>query len=325
MSVQDSGSPDYSTIDRRMLVRLSAAALAGLAVPGIARAQGVRPAPEVLHSAPTGTFFENLEAQADGSVLFTSYFAKEILRWSTQGISTFAKLNAHPVDLVSLQGEVVVTAHGAPFTSGPDFVKSMRIIRLGLDGKVRSTQPADKARFLNGVIADGTGAVLIADSLAGMVWSQRLGSTTLEPFLTNEVLKPVVAKEGEFALGVNGIKIHNGYLYISNSSTTTLHRVALVGGKPSGVIETVAKFAGIDDFAIADDGRIFVATHRNDVVMRRSDGTIEVLADQKAEGATAVAFGLGPSAGALFVTTTGGLFAGLKADANLIRISVPKR
>lgn len=283
------------------------------------------PPPEVLHSEPTGAFFENLEAQDDGSVLFTSYFAKMILRWSPSGATTFAKLDVHPVSFVSRSnGGLVVVGHGTPFTSGPDFVKSMRLLQLGPTGETESNAIIESARFFNGMSRLDETTLLIADSIAGKVWSHRDGTGSVEPYLTDPLLAPLAKKAGDFALGANGIKVHDGFLYVSNSSTTSLYRVALSGGKPSGLLETFATFHGIDDFAFADDGRLFVATHRNDIVMRSLDGSVRVIANEKAEGATAVALGRGPSTGFLFVTTTGGLFAGLTANANLLRLAIPR-
>ena len=283
----------------------------------------VKGVPEVLATYPTGTFLENLEAQPDGSILFTSYFAKQILRWTPAGNVTFATLNVHPVDFVTTTRGVIVAAHGKPFNSGSDFVETMQIVLLDADGGVRSTTAVSEARFLNGMIPFEAGRFLIADSLAGVVWAYEQGNSEVTPWLSHEALKPVTGPNGEFALGANGIKIFRGHLYFSNSSTTTLYRIRLEGADPAGEVETVAKLNGIDDFAIEESGRIFAATHRNEIVMIDTQGRVTVIADKQTEGATAVAFGLGPSAGHLFVTTTGGLFAGLKANANLLRMPVP--
>lgn len=310
---------------RRIFLTTTGVIIMTGSMPQSSPAQSVLPPPEVLHSAPTGAFFENLEAQDDGSVLFTSYFAKTILRWSPSGITTFATLDVHPVSFASrVGGGIVAVGHGAPFTSGPDFVNSMRLLRIDAAGKTEASVAVPNARFFNGMTRlDGT-TLLIADSLAGVIWAHRAATGAVEPYLTDPLLAPVPKTAGEFALGANGVKVHDGHLYVSNSSTTSLYRVALSAGKPSGSLETVATFHGIDDFAFAEDGRLFVATHRNDVIMRSPDGSVRVIADQKAEGATAVALGRGPSAASLFVTTTGGLFAGLKADANLLRLPIPK-
>lgn len=292
---------------------------------GPSAAQSVISSPEVLHRAPTGAFFENLEAQNDGSILFTSYFAKAILRWSPSGVTTFATLDVHPVSFVSRAGGgLVAVGHGAPFTSGPAFVNSMRLLRIDAEGKTEASAAAPNARFFNGMTRVDEGTLLIADSLAGVIWVHRAGTGAVEPYLADPLLAPMPKTAGEFALGANGIKVHGEHLYISNSSTTSLYRVKLSAGKPSGALEMVATFNGIDDFAFADDGRVFVATHRDDVVMRSPDGSVRVIVNEKAEGATAVALGRGPSTGSLFVTTTGGLFAGLKADANLLRLPIPK-
>lgn len=315
---------DWHAVTRRKFLAASGVIVMTGSMPQSSTAQVVVPPPEVLHSAPSGAFFENLEAQDDGSILFTSYFAKTILRWSPSGVTTFATLDVHPVSFVSRAGGgLVVVGHGVPFTSGPDFVKSMRLLRIDAIGKIEASAAVPNARFFNGMTRLDEATLLIADSLAGVIWAHRAGTGAVEPYLADPLLAPMPKTAGEFALGANGIKMHDGFLYVSNSSTTSIYRVALSVGKPSGPLERVATFNGIDDFAFADDGRLFVATHRNDVVMRSPDGSVRVIINQKAEGATAVALGRGPSARYLFVTTTGGLFAGLKADANLLRLPIP--
>jgi len=311
----------HATLTRRSLIAAGAAGL--LARPAVAQ-RSTAP-PEVLATYPTGTFLENLEAMADGSVLFTSYFDRRILRWTPQGVTVFAELDVHPVDFVTLPDGMLVAAHATPLTAGPAFVTSMRIVRLGADGRARESRAAPHARFLNGAILAPDGRMLIADSLAGVIWAYSEVGGRLEPIWSDDALLPVNARPGEFALGANGIKLAGGHLYVSNSSTASLLRVRFADGAPAGAVETVARFSGIDDFAIAADGRIFVATHRTDVVMREAGGRTTVLIAERAEGATAVAIGRGPSAGFLFVTTTGGLFAGLRENANLLRIPLPAR
>jgi sugar lactone lactonase YvrE len=269
--------------------------------------------PEILASFPNGTFLENLEPQPDGSVLFTSYMDRKILRWSEAGVAVFAELPAHPTSLVTLPSGIWVAAHGASFAAGTEFTATMRLLELAPDGTLRRTITAPQARFLNGAIALNSGALLVADSLAGCVWRLDVDTASLSPFVADAALQP----RGEgFALGANGIKIAGDWLFVSNTSARTLYRVALSGGVP----EVFATFSGIDDFAVAPDGAVYVATHGTEVVRRGADGAIDVLVSEHAEGATAVAFGLGPQQGWLFVTTTGGLFAGFKAEAHLLRV-----
>jgi len=301
------------------MLALAAASIA--LAPHSVRAQASARA-DILTSLPTGAFFENLEPQADGSVLFTSYFSRQILRWSPSGVSVFAELGAHPVDLISIDGGFLVTAHGAPFTSGPSFTGTMAVLRLDSTGRTVGRVEAPQALFLNGIARLEGDLMLIADSLAGTIWAYGIAGGTLTPWNRADQLKPV-ASPGEFALGANGLQISGDFVYVSNSSTKTLMRGRLSAGRTVEAFETLGTFTGIDDFAVAENGRIFIATHGTTVILREPDGRVAVVIDRDAEGATSVAFGRGPSAGSLFITTTGGLFAGLKANANLLRVALP--
>lgn len=277
--------------------------------------------PELLASFPSGTFLENLEAQADGGIWFTSYLHRELHRWSPEaGLLPALPLPAHPTDLVSFADARVVAAHGKGFREGEDFVSSMRVLVLAPDGTVRDTIPAPDARFFNGVERLDETRVLIADSLAGTIWVFDRARASLAPWLTHDTLAPH-GEPGGFALGANGVKRRSQAVWFSNTSTKTLFRVAIDGqGHAAATPEAVATFDGIDDFTLAPDGSVYVATHRNDLHRRDPAGQVSVLADRHCEGATAVAIGRGPSAGFLFATTTGGLFAGLKEPAHLLRL-----
>jgi hypothetical protein len=72
---------------------------------------------ERLATFPNGTFLENMLAEADGSVLYTSYFARQVRRWTPSGgMQAPLAIDAFPVSLArTADGRLVVVAHTTTF------------------------------------------------------------------------------------------------------------------------------------------------------------------------------------------------------------------
>lgn len=97
-------------------------------------------------------------------------------------------------------------------------------------------------------------------------------------------------------------------------------------------MEVVAEELHTDDFAFAESGTTYIATHPAQTVMRlHPDGRRETIAgpDEGAVGCTACAFGRGgEDRKSVYVTTTGGLlypYRGEIQDAKLLRLMVGER
>ena len=167
-----------------------------------------RPAePVVLASFPSGTFLENGEIDADGTLFFTSYLDRRIYTLKPGGTPTvWAELQVHPVALLLGPDAVIVSAHGQPFTAGPGFTRTQQIVTLGRDGSPRRSVPVPEARFLNGMTR-AAGGVLIADSIAGAavppVTSTLNVSSAKEVGSTTLVARTVIAAVPENAPGVS--------------------------------------------------------------------------------------------------------------------------
>ncbi|OBV10968.1 hypothetical protein I603_1376 [Erythrobacter dokdonensis DSW-74] len=78
----------------------------------------------------------------------------------------------------------------------------------------------------------------------------------------------------------------------------------------------------VDDFAIAGDGSIYLATHGDTIMRAQADGTLTTVLPTGGDGSTAVAFVPGDPA-SLYVLTTGGLLEGAGRPARLLRIALP--
>jgi sugar lactone lactonase YvrE len=268
---------------------------------------------------PSGTFLENLVVLPDGRVLFTSYFARRVEMWGPGGHTTFAETPFHPVSLGLLpDGRIALTGHGVPFLQGPAALRGTNALALlSPEGRVVARHAVPDAVFLNGTLVRPSGEMLVVDSALGRVWA--LGADgAARVWLDHAALAPSEARPG--IPGANGIKAAGGDLLLSNSASGMLLRLA--AGSPTAEPRGVARFPGIDDFAVLPDGTVWAATHGSALArLRPGASEPEAFAVPGLEGNTAVL--PVPGAAALYVLGTGGLAEGGRGEAMLARFDLP--
>jgi hypothetical protein len=301
-------------------LNLSAAACAAITLAWPVAAETAR----VLAEFPPGTFLENLTVGADGAVVATNYFARTLERIGPDDqVGTFATLDVHPVSILPDGDGWIVAAHGEAFTSGPGFTQTQMILRLDATGREVSRTPAPGALFLNGLVRLPDGRVLVADSIAGTIWQVSGAGEAPVAWLQDPFLAQPADMAG-FQPGANGLKLHDGALFVSNSARGALARVELAAdGAAAGGAETVLEPGGIDDFWIAADGTVTVATHGETLVSIAPDGGIVTLLAEGCDSCTAVAPRQGPEGPEWVVLTTGKLLEGGGLPARVL--AVPAR
>ncbi|MFE7028664.1 hypothetical protein ACFU9Y_00005 [Streptomyces sp. NPDC057621] len=131
----------------------------------------------------------------------------------------------------------------------------------------------------NGLALDEHGKHLyITDSVLGTVWTVPVTGGTPTAWSTAPELAPVGF------LGVNGAKVRDGALWVTNLDRGTLLRIPIRPGNRAGTPQVRASdpdLAGIDDFAFTGHGDDVLATLNttNRVVLIRSDGTRTTVLD----------------------------------------------
>jgi hypothetical protein len=272
-------------------------------------------------SYPAGTFLENLAAAPGGKLLITSYFDRTLLSWDGAGAPVaLATLEFHPVGVLVREDGIVLTAHGKSFAEGPAFTQTNAFVILGPDGDMIRTIPVPDALFLNGLVEVAPGIILAADSLAGRIWQLDLASGAVTEWLADPLLATDPAATGQ-SPGANGLKIHDGWLYVSNSSRQALYRVGLDGATAAGPLEPFAATGPIDDFAFLADGTIAAASHGATLIGIDARGKVSTLLAEGCDGCTSV-LPFGP-AGDLVVLTTGNLLDGGTDEARIFALAAP--
>jgi hypothetical protein len=271
-----------------------------------------------IASYPAGTFLENLAEGSDGALLVSSYFDRQLLSWNGSGAPVpLARLDVHPVGVLVVEEGIVLTAHGLSFAEGAAFTKTNSFVILSPAGDVVRRIPAPDARFLNGLLEVAPGRILAADSLAGRIWQLDLASGEVTEWLADPLLATDPNATGQ-SPGANGLKIHDGWLYVSNSSRQALYRVVLDGARPGGAVEAFAMTGPIDDFAFLADGTIAAASHGAALIGIDGAGTVTTLLASGCDGCTSV-LPYGPE-NDLVVLTTGNLLEGGQDSARIFAL-----
>jgi sugar lactone lactonase YvrE len=133
-----------------------------------------------------------------------------------------------------------------------------QVMVLDKSGAATAIIPGQKG-LLNGIAPAGRGLYVIADSTASTIWQLDPARKRLEPWLKDDALAPA----GTFPIGANGIKVHNGWVYVSVSGRDAIYRVQMgTDGRAKGALSQFAHAPGLfpDDFDIAKDGTIYLST-----------------------------------------------------------------
>ena len=140
----------------------------------------------------------------------------------------------------------------------------------------------------NGIARSPDNDLLVADSI-GRIWRIAPdGRSTV--WLQHDLLagRPYI---GKFP-GANGIQIWNDAAYVTNSDLALMLRIAIKPDGTAGAPVILAEDIGGDDFAIDDEGSLYITTHPFNAVVKldaRGNRTIVGAADQGVIGPTAAA------------------------------------
>jgi hypothetical protein len=267
---------------------------------------------------PAGTFLENVAPDPDGqSWLVTSPSDQAVYRVSPSGsVTVAAQFDRTPTGIVAHPVMGTLSAVG---TQGQPDWQLYRITAAG-------AQPVCALPDVlggNGMTWSGD-RLLVADSARSVIVAVDVTAGTADIWLQHPLLTPGDAHSP--LPGINGLDTHAGWVVMSSSDRGMILRVPAASTQPAEDLEVLAQQLVGDDFAIAPDGRIFIATHTyHSVLCLYPDGHRDDIADHTdgVAGPTAVAIADQP-APTLYVTTTGGLLSppdGHVEPARLLRVN----
>ncbi|KAK1750494.1 hypothetical protein QBC47DRAFT_393582 [Echria macrotheca] len=263
---------------RRLLSLLALGYSLSLASP----TQAVR-APKVteLLKFPNATRIENFNVLPNGHLLVTTLSSSDVFTVDPDAPSP------QPEKVVTLEGSkllfgVTPLANGLYAISGgaasaiPNRYEDSKIHIISLASKsaIDSISVPD-VEFLNGLVTlpKRPHVILGADSFGGRI--VRIDTHTRETTIAwaHESLGWGTNSTG-FQLGVNGIRIRDGYLYFSNARLGTFSRIRIDDdGKIIGKPKVIAYLPGLedgahlfDDFDFDREGNAYVTAHPSSLV-----------------------------------------------------------
>ncbi|KAF2270928.1 hypothetical protein CC78DRAFT_6319 [Lojkania enalia] len=277
------------------------------------------PSLETLATLPL--WIENVVVRANNKLLLTTLGTATIYTFDP----SFPSQNAtHLVTIPDANGlvgiaeispDVFITAAGTWNFSTGDIISSASIWRVDLRKnapEARLVVTVPESNLLNGVAAlpGCNNAVLVSDTFAGIVYKINVKERNYEPVIQDPLFAPPDAVP---SLGVNGIRIHGGYLYFVNSDQGLFGRVPISRtGHATGNTEVLFRINAtettyMDDFAIDGLGNVYIATHPNILYVLDRYGKVKTVLDRtELNEPTSAVFGRGRAKDRLYVTTGSG-------------------
>lgn len=284
----------------------------------------------VVYQFTNPNWIENIAVRSNGELLLTVLTTPELyqLRGAqspsprVELVHSFPNINGLTGIAETTEDTFIVVGGNSsgPGVGVPGTSSVWEVKLSGRQPRVAKVVDIPEAVFLNGAVTNpfNRNEVLIADSSLGKVFKVNVKEKKHEVAIEVPELAPPA--NAPLPLGVNGVHIHNGFLYWSNTMLSKLFSVRInkngivaVGAK----VETVATLASstLDDFAFDRTGTLWVTTNGNDTVVAVfPNGRSVVVEGSRSEltvaGATAAAFGRTPKdSGILYVVTSGALAA----------------
>jgi len=300
---------------------------------------------------------ENLAVRGDGSILVTAAPHKEL--WYVPPadaagpagpvlLHTFDQLAA---GIVETEPDVFYISTSDSYPTHESFLRRLDLRHWNPGQPVRAEAVlkfGDPAGGLNGSCLLAPAVILLADSVAGLIWRVDLpagdGRATARIWLKDDSMaydpdSPLVPPQP----GVNGVRYarQTGYLYYTSTAQKLFMRVPVDPGThdPAGPPELVASGAMADDFCLDEDaGVAYLTTHRQNTIDRvplqpGGNGARQIVAgepfDEQLVGPSGAAWGRRPGdyGRIAYITTDGGLIAPPTDDivrpARLLRAELP--
>lgn len=307
----------------------------------------VRPV-KTIYEFSQNYFLENIAIRPNGGVLVTVHNRNELVyvdpHYPPQSkpapAAVVYRFDAGVSGIVEVEHDQFYVSVGNIGKQGSYGVYRVDMSGFASDSHGNVTSNADikkvatvpDALFLNGsaLLSREKGIILLADSIVGAVFALDVKSGKVDTWLKDRQLEKVT--ENPMMPGVNGIKIHKGHLYLSNTDTKKFLRVELLSNTIAGKVEIVQEKLNVDDFAFDEDGSAYLTTHVYESVVKLDgiDGKRSTVAgglgDIVCAGTTAAAFGRTErDRSGLYVTTHGGMSYRDQSDvgpARLLRVEI---
>ncbi len=232
---------------------------------------------------PSKYFLENLTVRSDNSVLVTAMNYKELWYVPPQSgdgevmpalMHTFDQLTT---GIVELEPDVFLILTSNLYTTHESFAHRLDLREWQPVSPIKPQllcQFPKEARALNGCCLIAPGVVLVADSMASLIWRMDIENgrePAIRIWLEHESMGYYPGKMKPEQPGVNGIRYasRSNYLYYTATAKKLLMRVKADPQTfdPVGAPELVVAGRMGDDFCMDEDAEvIYLTTHRQNTI-----------------------------------------------------------
>jgi sugar lactone lactonase YvrE len=265
----------YRHIALLSVIALAGFATAQVAVPAFASTSPLSDAREVAHFDVNALQQpENITLEHGGAADVTFNRARQVARIGTDGsVTILATLPAPATGTATVSG--IVRGKDGSLYVNDNAGSQSGIWRIAAGGGTPVQVVAlPDVKVVNGLALDQAKDTLYAtDSSSGTVWKVSLHSGTASVWAQGAEFEPSTVGSG---FGANGIKVHDGAVWVSNTDKGTLLRVPIGAHGAAGAVTTVAQgLTAIDDFAFTGDGDTVLAAQNfvSQVSLVHPDGT----------------------------------------------------
>ena len=236
---------------------------------------------------PQYCFLENLAVRADGSILVTAALQQEL--WyvpPADAAGPAGPMLVHTFDqlasgIVETQPDVFYISTSDGYTTHESFLHRLDLRQWNPGEPVSAEsvlQFGEPVGGLNGSCLLAPGVIVLADSVAGLIWRVDLpadhGTTTARVWLKHDSMasdpdSPLVPPPP----GVNGVRYasRTGYLYYTSTAHKLFMRVPVDPRtrEPAGTPEFVAGGVMADGFCLDEDASVaYLTSHRQNTIDR---------------------------------------------------------
>lgn len=290
---------------------------------------------------PDNTFIENIHLRPNGHLLLSTLSSDMLLTFDPASAKPSPKAVANLTGCTGLTGMATVGLNTFAVSCGvhAKFSFDNNTMRVFV---VQIPDNSDSGVVLENISVPGTEVlngmaslpfkpyiVLSPDSIGGRIF--RVNTVTREVDVAFEDPLLGYGNDTVVAVGANGLKIFNDYLYFTNSGLGFFARVKIDrDGNRSGDIEIIARLSvsatqAYDDFAFDYYGNAYVALHSYAVVKITPDGTQTIFAGGTDSSSlikqpTSAAMSLDGKS--IFVSTGGTTINGTVYGGQVIRITL---
>lgn len=276
-----------ATLAATVVIALSGTAAAS--APAVGSSTALAPRIVAQLDLAAGQQPENLTMLPGGVTMVTFAYARQIAEIDSSGhVRVIATLPAPAPGAVTpaltspFLGGIVRADHGVLYflyaTGTADLTGVWRLVPGGTPERVAAL-PADG--LPNGLALDPrTGDLYAADSVLGTVWHIPSGGGTAFAWATGGDLAP------NGFLGANGIKVHDGAVWVGNLDRGMLLRFPIRPDGTAGSEHVAATgLTGIDDFAFTGHGdEILAALNASNEIARVADDGSHTIVLDHADG-----------------------------------------